>query len=114
MLNLKKTIYIINISYTNKETLETVCMNQKLFSNRQKAEIAREKIVFELQANSDIYIHYNKCFKRIKCNCGESIDCLEFTNTCDNCEADYNMQGDLLAPRKQWGIETGEQWQDCY
>lgn len=36
-----------------------------------------------------------------------------FTNTCD-CGADYNMSGQLLAPREQWGEETGEHWSECY
>ncbi len=30
-----------------------------------------------------------------------------FTNTCD-CGADYNASGQRLAPREQWGEETGE------
>lgn len=30
-----------------------------------------------------------------------------FTNTC-NCGADYNMSGQLLADRSQWGEDTGE------
>ena len=34
-----------------------------------------------------------------------------FTNTCD-CGADYNMSGQLLAPRSQWGEETGESLAD--
>jgi hypothetical protein len=46
--------------------------------------------------------------------CGEDLVCSAFTNTCDQCEADYGMNGDRLAPRSQWGSETGERWQDCY
>lgn len=39
--------------------------------------------------------------------CGERV-CLDgFTNTCD-CGADYNMSGQRLADRSQWGEETGE------
>lgn len=30
-----------------------------------------------------------------------------FTNSCP-CGADYNGSGQLLAPREQWGEETGE------
>ena len=37
-----------------------------------------------------------------------------FTTTCDRCEADYNGSGVRLAPRAQWGEETGEHWSECY
>ena len=40
--------------------------------------------------------------------CGEWLSCFGFTNTCSNCHADYNMSGQQLAPREQWGEETGE------
>jgi len=50
--------------------------------------------------------------KIIKC-CGEDIYCSEFTNTCGNCGADYNWAGQRLAPREQWGEETGEHPADC-
>lgn len=50
----------------------------------------------------------------IKCDCGNVIDGRAFTNTCDRCGADYNNAGQRLAPRSQWGEETGEHWTDCY
>lgn len=34
------------------------------------------------------------------------------TNTCDRCGVDYNMSGQRLAPREQWGEETGETYSD--
>ena len=34
------------------------------------------------------------------------------TNTCRACGADYNGFGQRLAPREQWGEETGEHWSD--
>lgn len=43
----------------------------------------------------------------VRCDCGELVYLCGFTNTCD-CGADYNLQGDRLAPRSQWGYETGE------
>jgi hypothetical protein len=44
----------------------------------------------------------------IRCDCcGEPVELHGFTNTCE-CGADYNMSGDMLAPRSQWGEETGE------
>ena len=48
------------------------------------------------------------------CSCGCEVILSNFTNTCDNCDSDYNMTGDLLAPRNQWGEETGEYWWECY
>lgn len=48
------------------------------------------------------------------CNrCGREIALQGFTNTCD-CGLDYNMSGQQLADRSQWGEETGEHWTDCY
>lgn len=54
---------------------------------------------------------WEKPTKEVKC-CGEWIECRHFTNTCDHCNADYNQSGDRLAPREQWGEETGETWHD--
>ena len=42
-----------------------------------------------------------------KCDCGRRVVLGRFTNTCD-CGADYNSAGQRLAPRSQWGEETGE------
>ena len=43
-----------------------------------------------------------------KCDdCGAEVSLGHFTNTCD-CGADYNSAGQRLAPRDQWGEETGE------
>jgi len=39
--------------------------------------------------------------------CGEEVYLTGFTNTCE-CGADYNMSGQRLAPRSQWGEETSE------
>jgi hypothetical protein len=46
-----------------------------------------------------------------KCDCGEELECPDFTNTCE-CGADYNSGGQRLAPREQWGEETGESLSD--
>jgi hypothetical protein len=43
----------------------------------------------------------------VRCDCGEEVVCMGFTNTCE-CGADYNWAGQQLAPRSQWGEETGE------
>ena len=45
------------------------------------------------------------------CTCGQEVEFSGFTNTCE-CGADYNWSGDRLAPRSQWGEETGEHWSD--
>jgi hypothetical protein len=45
--------------------------------------------------------------------CGEWLSCERFTTTCTHCAADYNMSGARLAPREQWGEETGEHWTEC-
>lgn len=44
----------------------------------------------------------------LKCDCGAKVPLEGFTNTCDRCHADYNMSGQRLADRSQWGEETGE------
>lgn len=48
-----------------------------------------------------------------KCECGRIVQLDAFTNPCD-CGRDYNMSGQKLAPREQWGEETGEHWSDCF
>lgn len=45
------------------------------------------------------------------CQCGEKVIGGGFTNTCDKCGADYGGNGELLAPRSQWGAETGETYE---
>lgn len=47
----------------------------------------------------------------IECPCGCEVDLYGFTNTCE-CGRDFNMSGQELAPREQWGEETGEHWSD--
>ena len=43
-----------------------------------------------------------------ECNyCRRHVTLSGFTNTCE-CGADYNSAGQGLAPRSQWGEETGE------
>lgn len=48
----------------------------------------------------------------IRCACGAEVELGHFTNTCE-CGRDFNMSGDELAPREQWGEETGEHWTEC-
>jgi hypothetical protein len=45
----------------------------------------------------------------IRCRCGNEVWLtMIMTNTCDRCHRDYNISGQLLADRSQWGEETGE------
>jgi hypothetical protein len=46
-----------------------------------------------------------------ECACGEEVSLSGFTNTCE-CGRDYNMSGQLLADRSQWGEETFESLSD--
>ena len=46
----------------------------------------------------------------IRC-CGEEIVCTSsWSNPCNHCECEYSRNGYLLAPREQWGEETGERF----
>jgi len=47
----------------------------------------------------------------LRCDCGRDVVLSGFTNTCA-CHADYNSAGQRLAPRSQWGEETGEHLSD--
>jgi hypothetical protein len=42
------------------------------------------------------------------CECGTEVYLDGFTCPCDGCGRDYNSAGQELAPRSQWGEETGE------
>lgn len=42
-----------------------------------------------------------------RCTCGQKVVLAGFTNTCA-CGQEYNSSGQLLAPREQWGWDTGE------
>jgi len=49
----------------------------------------------------------------IKCDCGKRFDYDDsWMNTCPHCGADYDGNGNRLAPRSQWGYETGESLSD--
>lgn len=47
-----------------------------------------------------------------QCDCGDEVVLDGFTCTCERCGADYNSSGQRLAPREQWGKETGEHLAD--
>lgn len=43
----------------------------------------------------------------LHCDCGWNVTLEFFTNSCQ-CGRDYDRSGSILAPRSQWGEETGE------
>ena len=44
-----------------------------------------------------------------QCTCGATVYLsLSLVNSCDKCKQEYNASGQLLAPRSQWGEDTGE------
>jgi hypothetical protein len=52
--------------------------------------------------------------KIIKCDCGESLLLFDsMTNGC-NCGREYNGSGQELAPRRFWGEETGETFENYH
>lgn len=46
----------------------------------------------------------------LRCDCGQFLDWPGFGRDygCDRCGQEYNSSGQALAPRCQWGEETGE------
>jgi hypothetical protein len=46
----------------------------------------------------------------LRCECGAFLDWCGFGQdySCDRCGREYNSGGQALAPRSQWGEETGE------
>lgn len=55
--------------------------------------------------------HFTTRYKepaQLRCDCGGIVLLEGFTNTCGRCWTDYNMDGQRLSPREQWGEETGE------
>ena len=49
----------------------------------------------------------------VECDCGSRVECWDnWVNTCDKCGCEYNRSGAKLAPRSQWGEETGETFRE--
>lgn len=53
-----------------------------------------------------------RCIGRYGKCCGKHMSFSNFTNTYDCCGSDYNASGERLAPREQWGEDTGESLAD--
>lgn len=78
---------------------------QENFEACLKGEVRGEKVI-----DLGISQHQNTYRSAAigKCDdCGKKVELSSFTNTCQ-CGADYNSFGQHLAPRSQWGEETGE------
>jgi hypothetical protein len=48
----------------------------------------------------------NACSRKVVLSSGWANKCPNF----ENCQSEYNGAGQRLAPRSQWGEETGEQF----
>jgi hypothetical protein len=51
----------------------------------------------------------NREYPVVKCDCGAEVHCDNaWANPCEDCDREYGSGGYQLAPRSQWGEETGE------
>lgn len=66
----------------------------------------------DLEDHAEKTDHYKMPVTVAHCPCGSTVHCDGFTSTCGECGRDYGGNGDILAPRSQWGAETGESWRD--
>ncbi len=101
--------YFLDVVIHKPGVLEPRSVSGK-YGTRQEAVEAKLRILSEME--QDEYSTWKKAYPVVQCSCGEEVDCLEFTNTCERCRKDYNFNGALLAPRHQWGEETGEHWSE--
>lgn len=98
-------------NWTLKEGAEN---NIKEFpENKKRMEQPCPICNYKLQLIQDEWEEWTPGYVLVQCNCGKLIECRGFTTTCV-CGCDYNGYGQQLAPRSQWGWETGEHWTDCY
>ena len=49
-------------------------------------------------------------FRTIRCDCGTHLTLYSWWATECDCGTEYNGAGQTLAPRSQWGEETGERF----
>jgi hypothetical protein len=85
------------------------CIGNWGFYSVEEFESARPESMNRIFPDVDGSEGRNVKLKR--CDCGRDVECCDFTNTCE-CGADYNWAGQRLAPREQWGEETGEHYSD--
>ncbi len=104
--------YRVDLCISFNDGTKAVENKRKMFKDKIDACKYVEKIAESLM--KDAKISYRKISPVVKCGCGMEVLCVGFTNTCIGCDTDYNFNGDMLAPREQWGEETGESWWECY
>lgn len=80
-------------------------MNPAAWENYRKCLMGEHKVV---DKGVEKWVNRYTIPARGKCVCGNELCLGSFTNTCHKCQRDYNMSGQLLAHRSQWGEETGE------
>ncbi len=80
-------------------------------SDLEKAHSFQEN--YEDSVPEGMTVTHSKVIVVVTCDCGEEVECRNFTNTCE-CGLDFNFSGQELAPRSQWGEETGEHWSDIW
>lgn len=86
-------------------------LNPEAMENYQKCVSGEYDVVFNgVKEYSNTYTEPAEG----KCDCGQLVTLYGFTNTCEGCGADYNSAGQFLAPRVQWGEETGERCHEIY
>lgn len=56
-----------------------------------------------------------KVIRILSCQCGANFELVDwFEEQCPGCGRSYNGAGQELAPKSQWGEETGESLADIY
>lgn len=72
------------------------------------------KILFRLPkyrlANGTANHDYPQTYPVVECDaCENTVHCIDgWANSCSKCGTEFNGSGQTLAPRAQWGEETGE------
>ena len=72
-----------------------------------RARVAAGELVAEYQEFHNV--NYEPAV--IRCDCGAKVTLWSsWASGCDRCGVEYNGGGQKLAPRDQWGSETGERF----
>jgi hypothetical protein len=80
-------------------TKETVCNDCGSPSYEHYPGMPRKPVVYEGQDGE----------RYVDCPCGNQVGLWNgWANPCGKCNREYSGSGGLLAPRSQWGVETGE------
>jgi hypothetical protein len=91
------------------------CDKEGKVNEAELHQCARDNLRMCLQGEDNVeMLHHTYWEPAIgECNrCGNEVVLDSFTNSCSQCYLDYNQSGQQLAPREQWGEETGEDLSD--